>query len=39
MEERKAWERALEMARRVLDELETKAAGYTALTVPPSLVI
>ncbi len=39
MAQQEQWERALEMARRVLDELETKIAGYTALTVPPSLVI
>ncbi len=32
-------ERALEMARRVLAELETKAAGNTALTILVNLVI
>ena len=30
---------ALENARRILAELEAKAAGYTALTIPPSLVL
>jgi len=32
-------ERALEMARRVLAELETKAAGNTALTTLVNLMI
>ncbi len=30
---------ALENARRILAELEAKAAGYTALTIPPPLVL
>jgi tetratricopeptide (TPR) repeat protein len=32
-------DKQLEMARRVLTELETKAAGYTVLTIPAELVI
>jgi tetratricopeptide (TPR) repeat protein len=38
-DDREAVQRALDMACRVLAELETKAAGYTALTIPSSLVI
>ena len=33
------YQKALENARRVLEELEAQAAGYTVLTIPPPLVL